>query len=90
MEGKNLNQKIKQDTPSSLIDRVKLFKCDDKVTVAQNVSNFTDRIELTDREIDIIKQNTVGQALVDEWFKQRESISSNLYTSRQSPSMKIK
>ena len=72
MERKKLNQKIKQDTPSSLTDRVKLFKCDDKVTVAQNVSNFTDSIKLTDREIDIIKQNTVGQALVVEWFKQRE------------------
>ena len=64
MEGKKLNQKIKQDTPSSLTDRVKLFKYDDKVTVAQNLSNFTDSIKLTDREIDIIKQNTVGQALV--------------------------
>ena len=72
MEGKKLNQKVKQGTPSSLTDRVKLFKYNDKVTVAQNVSNFTDSIKLTDRQIDIIKQNTVGQALVDEWFKQRE------------------
>ena len=64
MEGKKLNQKIKQDTPSSLTDRVKLFKYDDNVKVAQNVSNFTDSIKLADREINIIKQNTVGQALV--------------------------
>ena len=72
MEGKKLNRKVKLDTPTSVIERIELFECNDTKTVNESVKSFTETLKLSNSELDTIKQNTIGQAAVTDWFKQRE------------------
>ena len=79
MEEKKLNRKVKLDTLTSIIERIELFEYNDTKTVNENVKSFTETLKLSNSELDAIKQNTIGQAAVTDWFKQREG---RLTTSR--------
>ena len=72
MEERKLNKKLKPPTPLSLFERAEQFTMDTSLTVQENVELFTNSITLTENEINIIKQNTVGQASSTDWYLQRQ------------------
>ena len=72
MEERKLHKKLKPPTPLSLFERAEQFTVDTSLTVQENVALFTKSITLTENEINIIKQNTVGQASSTDWYLQRQ------------------
>ena len=83
IEGKELNVKIKEPTPKSILEQAGEFVYNEDKSITENVSDFTSQIsKLTDKQILTICKNTIGQSNNDEWLMQRKwrITASNFYS----------
>ena len=66
MEERKLNVKAKESTPTSIVERSTDFKIIESLSMYENVQNFTEACRMTEKDITIIFNNTIGQSAVQD------------------------
>ena len=63
---------LPDNMPDSVVGLARLFQIDETCTQDENIIKFTNSLNLSDVQINLIEEVTRSQSSSDEWFQQRE------------------